>query len=515
MEDIDHIVKLIADNKFYMKDLKNKSNESKVKRLRYDNKITRPQSEICHSLKKNVSDFMCNNILRTTFESYEFTKSIYESFSEAVDKYAKIMMINRKSISFLFCGGNILRLVHSDRLKYLNFKSLNVLNEYFYPCFKKSDAYFSLFIDPSTPSFDIVYQDMISLIYLIMNRHRNIVSSNMPKYFSFYTLNDEQRKNLLKKMLNENDDIEHVQIGNDYYSENKIDPFEYVTDYDEIIFNKKSKNKKTHESSYLTPPKNETMTNDDSLLQITLVENIHDKLNVARPKKIIDFNLCKLKMSICIKFKNMDDVVYVDGDLVNVVIPKREDWSLIKYFENEGKSHSKFKIREMNNFEFEGLSLGYVIDDLENNLFSKLLWDDCNYAKKVKQLMYLHFLFLMNNSMSQVGVKILYIEMIKNVIISYKKYIKDENINMSRNIVQSQLTKMDGPKNNKRVFPFKCFVQNLLDTLDVYDLYSTNNMKIFVEYLELIIECMDVMDNSLRENQEFIDDSNYNKNIVY
>ena len=62
-----------------------------------------------------------------------------------------------------------------------------------------------------------IYNQVNDLVYMLLNRVRNIILSNIGKYIGFYNLNNDTKQYKLKKLL---ENIEQVRI-NDMSGDNK------------------------------------------------------------------------------------------------------------------------------------------------------------------------------------------------------------------------------------------------------------------------------------------------------
>ena len=69
-------------------------------------------------------------------------------------------------------------------------------------CFKKSDSDFSIIIkDISNQigkiAMDTIYKEITDLSYLLLNRIRDIMMTDLQNYCSFYSFSDKNRKSLI------------------------------------------------------------------------------------------------------------------------------------------------------------------------------------------------------------------------------------------------------------------------------------------------------------------------------
>ena len=90
-----------------------------------------------------------------------------------------------------------MRIVAKEFMHELPGSIADILEKYYNKEFKKSDADFSIYINPSIQNFDDIYEDTTNLSYLILSYIRTIFLLNENTFFDFYKKNDDIRRDIL------------------------------------------------------------------------------------------------------------------------------------------------------------------------------------------------------------------------------------------------------------------------------------------------------------------------------
>jgi hypothetical protein len=274
----------------------------------YDKSENKSQM-IKKKIMDKVTDFVTENFFINPVKYYNFIHIIINIFENAIDKYIiqkqnKTGMDLKDKIIFIFKGGNLLRAVF---LKYTSLLPINIrdklLNEYG-EYFKSSDLDFQIFIDPyiGKKIYYEIYNDMINLSYLCLNRLRNYYTQNLSEIFDFYNLKDIKKKELL---LN----LEEKINKSDLFTDNEIPDNPY---YGAKIVNLQFYDIHTH------PEINELYLN-----------------NKDNPDFFVDVNLVSSK-------KNKEFLNVVTGHVVNNNFPRKDFYLTTNKFKENGKFHENF-----------------------------------------------------------------------------------------------------------------------------------------------------------------------------
>jgi hypothetical protein len=430
---LDGIMDLIFKKGFNMKDLW--KGEKVINTRDLDTQLEEPTKE----LKSKMTDFVVNNFVTTPEQTENFLKTIFSSFNYCIDIYIKKYNLPPKSIFFIYKGGNILRLVALETENHFPKKVIEKVKKYYADSFKKSDADFSIYIDPNLEHFDKIFEDMTNMTFLVLNHLRNIFLSNPTEYFQYYKLSNVIKNELLKKQIDElnsteviknriivkKDDMKTVSYNGDFvglaFADNQVslkerfisrqrDDFEigfvekfYVDDPSQKLGIKDTYRvalKHLHEDPKI--PYNifggqEMLYGDKCCREIFL--SLNRSTLFKKGNNLVHFNLLRAKFDFNALFLNIDRqtrVVKLDGELIDITIQNKNTTEIPHFMEHKDQYTAIYKV---NNFEFLGYSLEYLISDLERILFidSQYPWDDAKYAKRIKRALYLYFVMLLIN----------------------------------------------------------------------------------------------------------------------
>jgi hypothetical protein len=178
-------------------------------------------NDIFSEPKQVITDFT-SNLFFTSEEKYYIFISKFIKFMETLineycnknqsnlnKKFPGCEKINDKII-FVFKGGNLLKGYFQ---KFLN-EQPGIVTEYitqkYSKYFKNSDLDFQIIIHPRLHSdkntrkdiYEYIYNDMLKLSYIALNRWRNYMLSDISEIINFYELNSNIKKKILTKCKN-------------------------------------------------------------------------------------------------------------------------------------------------------------------------------------------------------------------------------------------------------------------------------------------------------------------------
>lgn len=424
---IEKIVSLVLDDKFETNHLwysiGTKINRDETKQLEDSRK----------ELKSVMTDFIVYEFLNTTSQICKFISTVYNVFNGGIHLYNMRTNNSDNDIFFVYKGGNILRFVSNQVFYMLPGKVKEDLITYYRDSFKKSDADFSIYINPKLPNFDKIFNDMTNLSFLLQNHLRNIFIQERQDFFNFYNLNESKKAELFKNyldMLNNTDIIKNQPLDDIYSSislpsinytdntinfthpeqnavqqdniavninNNQLTKLAYIPKFDsEMIFGKKSNmltsldlNDPDNMSTmirYEIEPIHLKVSNNRNLKdlekgQLQLYGNISQSefvISVNRATTFLSgttlrsFNLVRTKVSFnTMKITNIGPIMQkMDGELIDVSIINRDDSSIEHFFEKRSEYVVEYKLQEDEcKIPFRSYSIEYLISDLENILF--------------------------------------------------------------------------------------------------------------------------------------------------
>lgn len=548
---IELLVNLVINNKFQISMLE--------KEKRTINKVIKNEIlvEPTKEFKGILTEFVTTELIKTADQTSNFLKLIVGSFTKALNNYIYKKSLSAKSILFLYKGGNVLRLLFQEATKELPLSVSQTIETFYKDSFKKSDADFSIYIDPRIPNYDLVYTDICNLTFLIENQIRNIFMSNPCYYFEYFRLNNDSKKMILGNYLNklnESNTIKEKKFDYDgkftglVFGDVNIgttNKFELKDDFFIAYVDRKTKeqnyNSKLNYLNNIIAPNNELLPLINEQKEIyNTKQNIgmftsSNEISFGSDDYNVFFNLIRTKFSInaifekTINYSKDKQLVKLDGELIDVSIINKEDSYILHFFEHLDKNVSTYKIAT--GLEFNAPSITYLIEDLEKILFtaSEFPWDDSKYAKRIRRLLFMYFLLMLLNFKpgdSKKDDRIKYIEnMKKNIfnkimidptdknndikltLIEYFKILpKEMKENPFRNLLKSVGWSLLNPNTNQE--EFKKFVAIIIENID--------EMSKIIDLLHKFIESKGtITENQLLSAQIIYGGSYYNKYMKY
>jgi hypothetical protein len=429
-ERVIELVDLVLDGKFKLNVLY--KGDKTINKVVKNQELVEPTKEF----KGILTEFIINELIKTPDQNSNFLKLVCDTFKSALNTYITKKQLPLRSVIFLYKGGNILRLIFQDVSRELPYSVSRVIEQYWKDSFKKSDADFSIYIDPRLPNFDEVYENVCNLTFLLENQIRNVFMQNLSYYFEYFKLNDDTKKQILNNYLQKLNDSMTV----------KEKKFDFDGKFTGIIFGNISVgtdesyvpkedfqiayiDRKTQEKNFLVKLNylNNIISTDPTLSKlINEQKSVYD--NKANSDMFISsneisfqsakyrpfFNLIRTKWAINGIFDKNENIneeltkdiellgggkkmIKLDGELIDITVIHKEDTDVLHFFEHLNENISTYKIET--GLEFEAYSILYLIADLEKILFngSEFPWEAIKYDKRIKRLLFMYFLILLLN----------------------------------------------------------------------------------------------------------------------
>jgi hypothetical protein len=366
--------------------------------------------------KDILTDLITNEYLRSKDKNLKFLELIFNTFNASIEYYTTLKNIDPIKIKFVYKGGNVLRLMAFNFMYELPGIVIDTIKKEYGPFFKKSDADFSIMIDSSIDNYEQVRQELRTIAYYMLDYIRKILSYNLSSYFDYFMYNDEIKKQLLQKTLNDlNTSIEdNAEYKNDefklLYSDNVTLKHEYVNKYIHNPTNRTNYGGGVTDSrtdfyiSVDTDPRKLSQTAINSKQENKIGQfyiSINDALEFDKDGTKTHFDLVRMKINFKTIYgsKNNENEyksMLINGELIDVSIPLKDDSFVDK---NKGKSFDEkyFSGNYENRFRYNIISLHHSIDDLENILFYQhpLPWDASKYEKRISRLLFLYLIDLL------------------------------------------------------------------------------------------------------------------------
>lgn len=549
--DINQIVDFILDKNFYTDYLWSVYG---FERIRNENI---PLEDTMKELKGIVTDFVVYEFLNTSQQLCQFISLVYTTFDEAINLYINRKGLIANDILFIYKGGNVLRFIYNKAFYMLPGKVKNDLIAYYKDSFKKSDADFSIYINPGLKDFDDIFNDITTMAFLLLNYLRNIFLGSK-NYFNYYNLSKESKIDSLEKYLiklNNSDSIQSQTIPGKYVSLslpniNSAEKYtdipikKYIPKFDyEIIFEKMAgilidKNKKTDNESTTIQlkikPIHLTEFEVDGLDKLTKLERFaNDQLQIygdtsqsefiiginrtttfVKYTQIASFNLVRTKVSFNAE-RNIDErniTDKIDGELIDVSIPNRNDSAIKHFYDHFHKYVTEYVLEEDPcKIPFKAYSIEYLIYDLENILYTgaEFPWDDSKYAKRMNRLLFMYYLSFFTNESFNNNQRINYLAILRDLVLeSSKNYSTNKRQEIIKNIdlFFNTCLKYSNASDSKCLADKVPIIRLVIKIRDLVMNKNLNPEK-FRKFIDLIIKNLNIQQKSLKELNEFINKS--------
>jgi hypothetical protein len=432
---------------------------------------------------------------------YEFMESIVTLFEEEIDKYEYNKKIPSGSIVFLYKGGNVLRIIEREFLKELPLIASDILDSYYSKDFKRSDADFSIYINPQITNFSQVVNDITALAFTLQSKLKAEFLSNPERYFEYFRYSDSYKRESLEPYF--------IQIRNSssisdpknlkYLGKKLVDlrlddisvsnmSFEPKNIYDKLVAFDKTK------SNLIVIP----FKNTESFMYVT--EN--RALEFVNNGKQIKFNLDRTKINFSLVFSD-SEIINIGGELIDVSVPL--DSGLHHFWENKNHNVSEYSLKYNDEvLKFKSYSLKYLIHDLEMILIGENMipWDDNKYKKRLNRLFYLYMVKLFIDNISN-NIRTKFFDLFKCVLQSIK----------IRKICNNTVTNLIHASSN---FEYYNLVVKTLDLLENHACdHFYEYVDILIENCEIALQTLEALHTYSKSNGVVIENQIYDGDINY
>ena len=365
--------------------------------------ITKEMQDDLKPLKGVATDIVVNEFFQTDDTLYRFLTRVYTSFETALAMYRKERDLTERQLLFLYKGGNILRIISKEFLIELPASASRKISEFYAPFFKRSDADFSIYLDPRVTGYDTIYKEVTLLAYLVQDVIRDWFDTHMTRYFNFFRYNEEFQSHILDPYVaafnqavatsgangDELDPFVNIRIGEAVVKEAKRFSYEPGNDMTIRFVDEDedwTKAEREVALAVIKPvPQGSTMViTHNSALEFPGGSNdVRVKFNLTRTKFV--FSL----------LRQSGKQLNISGELIDVSVPHKFDHNIGHFFDHLDSSITTYSLvyKPVCDLRFKSYSLAYLISDLEYILFTVINfpWADNKYEKRLNRLFYLYF----------------------------------------------------------------------------------------------------------------------------
>lgn len=430
-------------------------------------------------LKDTFTDFVNDVILNNENSLFNFLYIVTELFQDAISLYKIKQGLKENDVFFILKGGNVLRFVAKNFLFNISGGTADILLNFYSKFFKRSDADFSIIINPNLDNYENVFNDMSLLTYNLLKHIQSIFQINKTRFFEWYKYDNIEKKVLLNDLYTE---VKKLKLSeNDTWKNRKITG---------LSFQNISTN---NELSYINPPdiavrfKERFNLNTDTLLWP--IDNTNDEIYVSYNEalsfmkdRLIKFNLIRAKYGFSVHYYDQinkkNDVISIGGELIDVSIGHRDDEFVSKFYNSVNQYISLFElnISDTRLFKFRSYSLIYLFKDLYRILFIDVSypWKDAKYVKRLNRLFYIGYIDLFTKFPDNKK-RLDYLNLLLKILLAVEKILIDENnTNKESELVRESINSLKKNIEKSNVI-LDLFLEKTLELL----LYKTEQSSTF------------------------------------
>lgn len=320
-----------------------------------------------------VTEFVSDNFFDRSSRLFRFLSVVISHYNEMVKKFREERNLGERDVFFIFKGGNVLRVIAKDFFLELPENTNRIIVNYYSSFFKRSDADFSIYLNPDLENYDKYFQELVILTYYEQVKIKKIFLNNETRYFDFFCYNEPHKKKLLSSLLKKLN-YDDVAVGEINYQQSidytSIDDFEYLV----------------KEGS----PTKKVIAENESYLYTSINQSFDDTLENGWRTK---FSLIRTKVHFV--FQKDGKTKNIDGELIDVSMPHRNSSELKIFYQQVDQNIVAYTLRRKSEkIIFYSYTVEYLIKDLERILFLQSIypWNDDKYVKRLNRLIFMYFI---------------------------------------------------------------------------------------------------------------------------
>lgn len=367
-------------------------------------------------LKGIATDIVVDDFFASKDTLFHFMQIVYKTFADAIDIYRTERNLEVSDVVFVYKGGNVLRIVANEFILELPNAVADEVQKYFSPYFKRSDADFSIYLNPAVADYDEIYEDLTLLSYILQIRLREIFTAHPTKFFSFYRYSKAYQGKILQKYLpklnassfitsrsRDGRRLEFTQLSyaDAFANATAVDEKVYDTVRDQAVQTVVDTNAEDDAEGGESEQRKVLyyLSRDGDAMPI----RYNDAVEIETNNLMFRFALVRTKLNFTTVLTERKDgkttkyVKNIGGELIDVSLPHRTDVSVGAFFETLSRNVLLYNLAyDGKSLSFYSLSPEYLIHDLEKILFavSNLPWEDRKYQKRIHRIVYLGFIDL-------------------------------------------------------------------------------------------------------------------------
>lgn len=388
--------------------------------------------------------FVTYNFLASRQSNINFFKVVNTCMTHVVNEYKRVKGLDERDILFIYKGGNALRSIFKKVLKLFPLSVSEIIDNNFRQYFKKSDLDFGIVINPRLQNWDIVYKDIQEIVYLTLNRIRNIFLLNLDNFFDFYKYNEYTKKKLMTNLWKWINDSKFMKNNNNVALTLKFQGLtvgQPLTNVDETQLIQEEKNLHDWEKYANSPYRSDirirkqdgrlavskiikinndkyqelkdvNVTQSDIELQNIYYKNSHnnemyiswndsidfripDILDPRNQDIITKFCLIRMKVNFTTQYLNNRTMQYgimnVPGELIDVSITHKDSLESAGINFGVNGDIASYNLEEQDDVKFNGYTYTYYMKDLIRMIMQemKFPWLISKYEKRINRLFFM------------------------------------------------------------------------------------------------------------------------------
>ncbi len=344
---------------------------------------------------------------------YLFMSTILSTYKKGLTEFAEKHRIGEDDVMFIYKGGNLLRIVAESFMAQLPQMASHLLEEFYNRDFSRSDADFSIYLNPAVPNWAQRLAEVTDLAFQLQLQIKALFNTNYAQFFEFFRYSPEYQRGIMEEYLRKFQSISglHDPKNKTFYGKSVIG-FSIVgtsitcldvqwQQHAARLPRSKVQDRLTYNDGLSGKVVTQEIPSDVTTMMYTSRNTTLKFMSTAGTQ--VEFHLARTKVGFEIYTYDASSSTIaghtVGGELIDCSIAMQH---LEEFFRNRDTYISLYDVKSLDSahvvrsLAFHGYTVAYIVKDLQLILFESQIvpWGDNKYKKRVNRLFFLNYLLL-------------------------------------------------------------------------------------------------------------------------
>lgn len=357
-------------------------------------------------LKALSTDLVVKEFFNRPPQLFNFLSIVYTNFDGMLNDFMAKKGLDKGDAIFIFKGGNMLRMLAHRTFDLVTPEARSVLQEKYEQFFKRSDADFSILVNPAKVKekgldYEKTMTELVNLTYKKLNDIRSEMETNAPKYFGFLQFSSDYRSKVLAEYLAKAKETPDLKDPNNpnwngaeilqlQFLNNQADNTLKHCRFEGGIDDSRAFTDKSEKQVVV-----KVLDKQKRWMRNTINRSLKFYADDTKTN-LVNFDLVRLKILFNLIYKKDGQikVAYAPGEGIDVSFPLEPDFRTQEMYKHLDTNFARYKLQ----FKDTGEELNFVSEspeglsaDLREILFGQVSrpWESAKYEKRVYRIFFI------------------------------------------------------------------------------------------------------------------------------